>query len=130
MEKFTLKNRLVQESLKTLSDLNRHIVDLDIIIVGGIACQTYSISPDFYRPTNDIDSLTSRQVSPKEFKEGLGKKISDYLIKAGYITNLGKTRYGYEIRSQEDGEDFFIHISKFSNGYLERHKEWKQRERI
>ena len=128
MGKFTLKDRLVQESLKTLSDLNSHIVDLDIVIVGGIACQAYSISPDFYRPTNDIDSLTSRQVSPKEFREDLGKNISDYLIKAGYITSLGKTRYGYEIRSQEDGEDFFIHISKFSNAYLKRHKEWKQRE--
>lgn len=126
MEKFTLKDRLVKESLKSISELDNE--DLNIIIVGGVACQLYSVSPDFLRPTSDLDSLPSYQISSKEFRESVGKDISSHLAKLGYPITLGKKRFSYELGTKEDNEPFFIHIARFSDSYFKRHKEWKQRE--
>ena len=128
MIKFTLKDKLVQQSLKKISTLNNKKDDLMFIIVGGLSVQAYATSSDFYRPTNDVDLMALRRISPSEFREDIGKEISSYLDMNGYKSKLGKTRYGYEIRTGDKGENFFIHLTKFSETYLKRNNRWKQRE--
>jgi len=128
MIKFTLKDKLVQQSLKKISTLNNKKHDLMFVTVGGMSVQAYATSSDFYRPTNDIDLMLSKNISTSEFREDIGKEISDSLGVDGYSTLLGKTRYGYEIRTRDENQDFFIHLGKFSAAYMERNGQWKQRE--
>ena len=128
MERFTLTDKLVQESIKILSKINRNDKSLNLIIVGGMACQAYLKKPSLYRPINDIDTMTPIKISYSEFEDKLGKKIAEDLYKLGYASTFSKTIYGYEVKSNEEEDEFFIHISKFSNAYLERHSKWKQRE--
>lgn len=128
MVKFTLKDRLVQQSLKKISILNAKRRDLMFVVVGGMSVQAYATSSNFYRSTNDIDLMLSRNISTSEFREDIGKEISDSLDADGYRTLLGKTRYGYEVRINNGNQDFFIHLGKFSAAYMERNNQWKQRE--
>ena len=109
-----------------VSDINKRD-RLALVQVGGLAVQAYS-DPQFYRPTNDLDLMCSVTLSPSEFREGIGKDIGDSLERKGYETEKRKARYGYEIRSSEEGSSFYVHVSKFSPAYLERHGHWKSRE--
>lgn len=128
MIKFTLKDRLVQESLKAVSNLNREQRDFSLVQVGGFAVQLYCPDSTLYRPTNDVDLMCSSSFTFKEFKEKIGTNIKDFLEKKGYVINFGKNRYGYEIGSSEDSNYFLIHVTKFAQAYLERHSKWKKRE--
>ncbi len=128
MDKFTLGDGLVQLSLKALSCIDKYIDDLKPVLVGGIAVQIYSVSPKFYRPTNDIDVLTFRRIPVSEFKREVAHVIGLYLNAFHYDTASGKTRYGYEVSTNDNGELFFIHLSNFTDAYRQRHGEWKKRE--
>jgi len=128
MTKFTLRDKLVQKSLRKISDLHNEKPDLLLVTVGGLAVQSYTTNPELYRPTNDADLMTSRIISSQEFRESIGKEISDYLLNVGYESTLGKTRDGYEVKVDDKDQDFFIHLSKFSKAYLQRNNHWKHRE--
>ena len=114
--------------MRKISDLHSDKPDLLLVTVGGLAVQSYTTNPDLYRPTNDADLMASRRILPSEFREEIGKEISDYLMSVGYGSTLGKTRYGYEVRVDDHDQVFFIHLSKFSDAYLQRNNHWKQRE--
>jgi hypothetical protein len=128
MEKFTLKDGLVKCSLKKISEMNAHNPWFSPILVGGLAVQLYTIKPEFYRPTNDADLMILEKISPGEFRTNIGEEISKDLQNKGYAVKLGKARYGYEIRTRQGRQLFFIHLSKFSDSYMERHCHWKKRE--
>ena len=128
MTKFTLRDKVVQESLRKISELNNEELHLLLVTVGGLAVQIYTINPELYRPTNDVDIMTSRRIPTYEFKEVIGKEISDYMKSTGYESKLGKTRYGYEIIMNDKGQEFYVHLSKFSKAYLRRNAHWKFRE--
>ena len=128
MVKFTLRDRLVQQSLRKISDLYSEKPDLFLVTVGGLAVQSYTTNPELYRPTNDANLMTLRRIPKSEFREVIVKEISDYLKTEGYESKLGKTRYGYEIRVDDEGQEFYIHLSKFSDAYLQRNAHWKFRE--
>ncbi len=128
MTRFTLSDKLVQASIRTLSKLEKEVADLKIVLVGGMGVQVYCKNPEWYRPTNDLDVLASEQISSREFKDDLGKKIVGHLNDEGYHSSLEKERFTYAVKSQEGGEDFYIHIPRSTLLYVKRHSEWKKGE--
>lgn len=128
MSDYTLKDKIVQDSLVKISQLNSVSQDALYIVVGGIAIQSYAQYPELYRPTNDIDILVTKNIVPSDFKTGVGKEISDYLTNQGYQNKQKKIHYGYEIIASEKNSELFIHLSKFSDVYLDRNRNWKYRE--
>ncbi len=128
MAQFSLEDRVVQSSIKTLTEINERNPERKLVIVGGIACQLYCTDPKLYRPTNDVDILFMHQMSAAEFKDTLGKDIACRMAAQGYPSILSKGRGSHEVATKEDGKTFYIHVARFSKPYLGKHKDWKSRE--
>jgi len=124
--KFTIKNKIVRESLASLSRNAEETYSS--MLVGGIANQLYNISqPDLLRPTTDADISSYLPLTTPQFRY-LGEGVSKDLEELGYSTKLGSSRFAHEIRMREDGHPFFIHIETPTKKYFERIKRRLERE--
>lgn len=127
MLQFTLSNDLVEQSLLAVANVNGIAQDLDLTVVGGIACQLYIEESQFFRPTNDLDVMSKRRIENSEFKGGLGQKILEHLNQFGYEGMLRESQFSHEIII-EDNLPFYIHISRHSRNYYNRHQDRIARE--
>lgn len=125
--KFTLENKVIKDTLRCIAENFSYPVN-KFIIVGGFGVQIYSKKNNKnipLRPSSDIDILPSPLLTKVKFKEKIVPTFQKYLNE---IDNGLKTRNSYQIKTGEGVDDFFIHITRFSSEYINRHWSWKKRE--
>jgi len=129
-EKYTVNDKLVQDSLRAISFSNS-ISNIELILVGGMASQLHLRKDygDFLRPTHDVDTVPSRPIVSHDFKGSLREHMFAFLQNEGYKTTNGKkTRYGFELIINDQNDIFFIHLNKYPKSIYEKNKKTKDRE--
>jgi hypothetical protein len=121
---FTVQDTIVQNAIKTLSQVDCKDKSNSPILVGGIAVQLHSLdvpsSTNLLRPTCDLDLLYMPDIdSYVDFERGIGGCFSKILKKEGYQIQLKKikNRPQYEVKIMNGQglkakELFFIHFDK------------------
>lgn len=124
-DKFTLEDKITQESLKAIS---RHsdFESLKTAVVGGFLVQLYSEKIRLFRPTDDIDIMPTGILKGQFFSDNIYSPISEEFKE--YETKKERNSKGFGIVLHENSVPFFIHYTKFTKNFLERNREWKERE--
>jgi len=120
--KFTLKDKVMQHSLKALSSYEE-VGNDRLIVDGGIANQLYVQPhlPDLLRPTHDLDLLPECRFTYRLFKEKIGEYFKTILQM--YDPEVSVLRHNYEVKlTDQNGNPFFIHAYKWTQKRFEQER--------
>lgn len=122
--RYTLNDELVRESLKSVSQHARALYDPKrVVLAGGMANQVYnSDRPHLLRPTTDVDFSAYPTFTRRDFRN-FESGAKEKLVRYKPVPKADGRQY--EIRVEENGYPFFIHIEpKPTAKYLERVRGW------
>jgi len=118
--KFTVNDQIVADSLDAIN-VARDTTSTPLIIIGGIAIQTYAspFLPESIRPTNDLDYLVERRLTAAQFRSEIAPMVATSLHHYNPEVSVG--RRVFEVKVEDDDEvPFFIHSYKYSTEGFER----------
>lgn len=120
---FTINDTITTKTLESISSVTTAHKNESPIIVGGMAVQFHcKDSPDFLRPTSDVDIMYTPQIpNYNSFNTGIGGTLMSFLKNSGYQVQLKKVkdRTLYEVKimngqGAKAKELFFIHFDQIS----------------
>ncbi|RLJ08237.1 MAG: hypothetical protein DRP13_02645 [Candidatus Aenigmatarchaeota archaeon] len=121
--KFTIKDKIVEDSLVAVSLYNQDQQSYTVVVTGGIANQIYisNYFPELLRPTHDVDLIIYPKIDASFFRNNTGPFFAKELNR--YNPEVNILRHVYEIKTEnEDGDIFLVHSYKYTRNGWERQK--------
>lgn len=128
--KFTVRDKIVGDSLKSIETYRASSGHYKPVIGGGIANQIYAYPhfPTLLRPTHDVDVVVSPRLTSDAFRQDVGRGITRTLGQY-YSPEVNVLRHVYEVKTEDpEGDLFFIHSYRWTVNGWERERKTVERQ--